>query len=50
MAGESLVSDVEVVAPHFPSVSGLSSLSNQVLLTLQQLGDDGYDGQEGAAD
>ena len=39
MAGESLVSDVEVVAPHFPSVSGLSSLSNQVLLTLQQLGD-----------
>ena len=39
MAGESLVSDVEVVTPPSPSVSGLSSVSDQILLTQQQLGD-----------
>ena len=39
VAGESLVSDVEVVAPPSPSVSGVSSVSSQILLQLQQLGD-----------
>ena len=39
VAGESLVSDVEVVAPPSPSMSGLSSVSDQILLRLQQLGD-----------
>ena len=39
MAGESLVSDVEVIAPPSPSVSGLTSVSDQILLQLQQLGD-----------
>ena len=38
VAGESLVSDV-VVAPPSPSVSGVSSVSGQILLQLQQLGD-----------
>ena len=39
VAGESLVSDVEVIAPPSPSVSGLSLVSDQILLQLQQLGD-----------
>ena len=39
VAGESLVSDVKVVAPPSPSVSGISSVSGQILLQLQQLGD-----------
>ena len=38
-AGESLVSDVEVAAPPSPSASGVSSMSGQILLQLQQLGD-----------
>ena len=39
VVGESLVSDVEVVAPPSPLVSGISSVSGQILLQLQQLGD-----------
>ena len=38
-AGESLGLDVEVVAPPSPSASGVSSMSGQILLQLQQLGD-----------
>ena len=39
VAGESLVSDVEVIAPPSPSVSSISSVSGQILLQLQHLGD-----------
>ena len=39
VAGESLVSDVEDAAPPSPSVSGISSVSGQILLQLQQLGE-----------
>ena len=38
VAGESLVSDVEIIAPPSPSVFGLSLVSDQILLQLQQLG------------
>ena len=39
VAGESLVSDVEDAAPPSPSASGISSVSGQILLQLQQLGE-----------
>ena len=39
LAGESLFGDVEVVAPPSPSTSGQSTVSDQILIRLQQLGD-----------
>ena len=39
LEGESLASDVEVPAPPSPSPSGISTVSDQILSRLQELGD-----------